>query len=575
VSILVQPFASTNLWLSDQLFISEPPSPNIVIVGIDDDTLEDYGKWSEWSCDLHAQAINNLTYAEPKVIGFDILFVDTSSDDEVLASAVERAGNVVLPTVGTDSLPSTESMITYNRFLLPIASLEQVSNSIGHANITPDPGGVVRRLPLVVQNSSGQQYPALSVAILHTLFSMPAPEKYLQQDNSLHLLARSIPVDTAYRLRINFSGTNEERSYISYGDVISGDFDPSTVKNKIVLVGMAATGELDTWAIPTSASKVPGVLIHAAVMDTILKQGFLTEVGTETTLLTLLLLVGITAFALPRLRLRWSSALVGGLFASYLAASFAIFDRGYVLNMFYPLLILPLVYVSSILTQIVIEQSDKRFVKDLFGKYVSPQVAKEILSLADANQLNLGGEQKEITVLFADIRGFTKLSAQMSPEATVNMLNTYLSIMTDKVLQNGGMVNKFIGDNIMAVWNAPQPYPEHARLAVKTAWESQQAITELQQNTPSLIQVQFGIGINTGEALAGNVGSTGRSEYTVIGDAVNLAARICGVAPGSEVWIGPETYRQVKDYFETEELAPQKFKGKTEPVVVYRVTGLK
>jgi adenylate cyclase len=155
------------------------------------------------------------------------------------------------------------------------------------------------------------------------------------------------------------------------------------------------------------------------------------------------------------------------------------------------------------------------------------------------------------------------------------MLNNYLSIMIERVLDNDGMVNKFAGDNIMAVWNTPQFQQEHARLAVKAAWEAQRAIMDRQHDDPSLPRVQFGIGINTGEAVAGNVGSAGRAEYTVIGDAVNLAARICGATPGGEVWIGAETYRQVKDYVEVDELEPQSFKGKAEPVAVYRVVGLR
>jgi adenylate cyclase len=568
---LGQPFFSINQWLSDQLFTPEAPSPNIVIAGIDDDTLEAYGRWAEWPRSLHVQAINNLSEAGAKVIGFDILFADSSPDDQILATAMESANNVVLPLVGTEPLPPTKSEITYNRFLLPVAPLQQACNSIGHANIVPDPDGTVRRLPLVVKDSAGETYPAFSLAILHALFSTLLPQEYLLQDGAIHLLARDIPVDASYSLRMNFAPENESRPYISYGDVISGDFDPEVVKNKIVLIGMTATGELDTWAVPTSANKVSGVLIHATAMDTILRQRFLTETGIGVTLVTMLLLVGITAFALPRLRLRWGGVITVGLFLGYLVASFLAFDRGYIVDMLYPLLMLPIVYVSSTIYMIVTEQSDKRFIKELFGKYVSLPVAEEIVSLADTGKLELGGEQREVTVLFADIRHFTQMSEQMPPDATVHMLNTYLSVIIDRVLANDGMVNKFAGDNIMAVWNAPQLQSEHARLAVKAAGEAQQKIIELQQSDPSLPQVQFGIGINTGEALAGNVGSSGRVEYTVIGDAVNLASRICGATPGSEVWIGPETYHQAKDYLEVEELEPQTFKGKTERVVTYRV----
>jgi adenylate cyclase len=578
VAVLIQPFHSINLWLSDQLFTPEPPSPNIVIAGIDDATLEAYGRWAEWPRSLHAQAIDNLSLAGAKVIGFDVVFAGSSPDDEMLATSMANAGNVILAAVGTQPVPQTEPGITYEQFLLPPDSLEQAASGIGHANVVPDADGTVRRLPLIVESGSGQTYPAFTLAVLHRLFSMPLPQEYPLQNGTIHLLARDIPVDTSYQLRINFAAENQNRPYVSYSDVIKGDFDPSLVKNKIVLIGMTATGEPDTWAIPTSASKVPGVFIHAAAMDTILTGRFLIEPSTSITLMIMLLLVIITAFALPRCGTwYWTdiakgAGITAGLFVAYLVASFLAFDRGYSLDLLYPLLLLPIVYVGNVLYMLVIEQSDKRFVKELLGRYISPQIAREIVKRADSGELRLGGEQRKVTVLFADIRNFTQISEQLSPEATVKMLNTYLSIVVNKVIQNDGIVNKFGGDNIMAVWNAPQSQPEHALLAVKTAWEIQQSIAQLQQSDRRLLPVQFGIGINTGTALAGNVGSVGRTEYTIIGDSVNIASRICSSVPGGEVWIGDETYKQTKGYLEAEELEPQSFKGKAEPITVYRVT---
>jgi adenylate cyclase len=577
VALLVQPFHSINLWLSDQLFTSQPPSSNIVIAGIDDATLETYGLWANWPRSLHAQAIDNLSQAGAKIIGFDVIFADNSPDDEMLATAMTKAGNVVLAAVGTQLISQGGGEITYNNFLLPVASLEQASSSIGHANVIPDGDGTVRRLALIVKSSSGQVYPSLTLAVLYRLFSMPLPQEYLIRDGTINLVARDVPVDTSYCLRINFAADNNKRPYVSYGDVISGNFDTSLVKNKIVLIGMTATGEPDTWAIPTSASKIPGVFIHAAAMDTILTARFLTGPNTTITLLIMLLLVGITAFALPRCGTRqWTdiakgAGITGGLFVAYLVVGFFAFDRGYILDLLYPLLLLPVVYVGNVIYMVVIEQSDKRFVKELLGRYVSPQIAKEIVSRADTGELRLGGEQREVSVLFADIRGFTTISEQLSPEAIVKMLNTYLSVVADAVVQHDGIVNKFAGDNIMAVWNAPQSQPEHALLAVKAAWEAQQKLAELQQRDTQPIPVQFGIGINTGIALAGNVGSAGRTEYTVIGDSVNTASRICSNTPGGEVRIGAETYNQTKDYIETEELEPQQVKGKAAPIMVYRV----
>lgn len=579
IAVLVQPFHSVDLWLSDQRFTSEPPSPNIVIAGIDDDTLEAYGRWAEWPRSLHAQAIDNLRQAGAKVIGFDIIFTDSSPDDELLATAMVSANNVVLAIVGTQPAPRVTSEITFDHFLLPATPLEQASKNVGHANIVPDPDGTVRRLPLIVKDGAGQTYPAFTLAVLHTLFSMPLPDEYSKENGVVRLLARDIPVDSSYSVRINFAAVSESRPYISYGDIISGDFDPSLINNKIVLVGMTATGELDTWAIPQSAAKVPGVFMHAAAMDTILRQHFLIETGNNITLMIMLLLVGITAFFLPKFETRyWTDIAKGvgitaGLFISFLVASFIAFDKGYILDIFYPLLILPVVYVTNLLAIVILEQSDNRFVKELFGRYVSPEIAREIVSQADAGKLALGGEQREVTVLFADIRNFTRMSEQMSPEDTVRMLNTYLSVMVDTVLQNKGIINKFGGDNVMAVWNAPQSQSEHARLAVKAAWEAQQQVAGLKQGDTHLPPVQFGIGINTGKALAGNVGSVGRAEYSVIGDAVNVASRICSGVPGGEIWIGAQTCQQAMKYLEVKELEPQKYKGKTEPIVVYKVTG--
>ena len=214
--ILVQPFYGINLWLSDQLFVSEPPSPNIVIVGIDDETLETHGRWANMPRGLHAKAINNLSKAKPSVIGFDILFADSTPDDEMLAAAMKSAGNLVLPLVGTQPQSSTDPMITYTHILSPTSPLEQASTVVGHGNILPDSDGTIRRLPLVIRDGNGQLYPAFSLAILHTLFSMPLPQEYLRQDGALYLLDRVIPADTSYVYRINFAPEDSSRHYLSY-----------------------------------------------------------------------------------------------------------------------------------------------------------------------------------------------------------------------------------------------------------------------------------------------------------------------------------------------------------------------
>jgi adenylate cyclase len=285
-------------------------------------------------------------------------------------------------------------------------------------------------------------------------------------------------------------------------------------------------------------------------------------------------MIFVMGVVLPLTRLRWGTLLTVVLFVGYGLGVFFAFDSGYVLNIFYPLISLPVMYVTAVISRVFAAQSDRQEINQLFGRYVSPQVASEILNLADSDKLRLGGTRREVTVMFADMRGFTALSEKLDPEAIVATLNKYLSLIIERVLANEGMINKFAGDNIMAVWNAPQDQTDHALLAVKAALEGQQAIDNMTQDE-SLPKVQFGIGINTGPAVAGNVGSEGRTEYTIIGDAVNLSSRLCSNAPGGQVWIGPNTYERVKDAVEVEALEPQRFKGKAEPVPVYRALKLR
>ena len=178
-------------------------------------------------------------------------------------------------------------------------------------------------------------------------------------------------------------------------------------------------------------------------------------------------------------------------------------------------------------------------------------------------------------MFFCDARGYTALSEREEPEKVITLINEYFSAIIPCILANEGMINKFAGDNIMAVWNAPENQANHALLSVKAAIEAQQSIRELREKHPDLPKIEFGMGINTGEVVAGNVGSMGRTEYTVIGDVVNVAARLCGAAPGGKIWLGPETYQQVEAHIEVKELEPQYFKGKEKGIKVYEVVALR
>jgi adenylate cyclase len=573
ITYFVQPFSSIQYRLSDMLFVTRDPSPNIVIAAIDDETLAQYGRWAEWPRTLHAQAIENLANAKAMAIGYDVLFASETANDSILAQAMEDAGNVVIAVAGQQQISSPQPEVTFQNVIHPAAILENASAATGHVSVLIGEGGIVRELPLVVMDAEGESYPALMLSVMYTHFGQTLPSDFTADDGVMHLLDRDIPVDNTKSIRINYAGPPGTYTTISYADIIQGTFDPELVKFKMVLVGMTATGEPDSYVTPISPQKMYGVEIHANAMDTILNQLYLVEASKRMTLLIMFLMVGILGFALPFLNLRWGALLSILLFVGYALAVFFSFDYGHILNILYPLLAVPIIYVTVLICRITSVQADRRDTRNIFGKYVSPQVAHEILNLADSDKLKLGGVSREVTVLFSDIRGFTAMSEKMSPEAVVDTLNRYLGIIIDCILANGGMINKFAGDSIMAIWNAPQDQADHARLAVKAAVEAQQAAAKIPVGADDP-KVQFGIGINTGPALAGSIGSEGRAEYTVIGDTVNLASRICASTPGGQVWIGAQTYEQVKTLIEVEELEPQVFKGKAEPVKVYHVLKL-
>jgi len=359
---------------------------------------------------------------------------------------------------------------------------------------------------------------------------------------------------------------------VSYIDVIKGNFDPQVFRDKIVLVGAMAAGIPDDYWTPVSTDrKMFGVEIHANVIENILRGDFLSPQPLANAIAIIIILSLFSGLLLPHIKLLWGILSIVALGGAYVFVSAYFFEQGVIFNILYPMLALVLSLIATITYRIVFEEADRREVNRLFGRYVSPQVRDEIISDAEAGQLRLGGMRREVTVMFADIRGFTALSEKLQPEEIVAMLNTYLSAMISQVFKNEGMVNKFAGDNIMGIWNAPMGRERHPWLAVRAAVESQKLLEKMQQENSGLPRVQFGIGINTGEAVAGNMGSEERAEYTVIGDAVNLASRLCSGAPGGSVWISKETYERVKDSVVAENIGPQYFKGKAEPVEVYEV----
>jgi adenylate cyclase len=276
--------------------------------------------------------------------------------------------------------------------------------------------------------------------------------------------------------------------------------------------------------------------------------------------------------------LRWKlmKALITSSFllVGYFVAAVTFFDRGILLNPFYPSLTIFGSVLGVNVYNVAAERKQRGELGRTFGRYVSPAVAEKILNSLEQGQLQLVGQEQDVTIMFADVRGFTALSQEIQPSKLITLLNTYLSVIIQSVIKNEGMVNKFAGDNIMAVWNAPTNCIDHPLMAVKTALAARKAIAALWRQQLGLPRMEFGIGINTGLVVVGNMGSEDRMEYSVIGDTVNLAARITAAAPANRIWIGAATYEKVKDLVEAKPLENLTIKGSLLPVPVYEITAL-
>jgi adenylate cyclase len=557
------------------------PVADIVIVGIDEKSLAQLGHFPSWSRANHAKLIDILAKANARVIVFDILFAELAPGDEELVESIKNAGNVILPMIYSSAQQEplgVSEAVSSGSFIRPLPYFEENALAVGHANMLPDEDGVIRRVPLII-NAGGETEPGLSLTATAKFLRRPEVIESPIENSQLKVAGRSIPLDNANQMIINYTagstsgGETATFNTVSYVDVLGGLVDPAIFNDKIVLIGATATGLGDIFWTPMG-HQVAGVQIHANAINTILTGNFLHLVSRPVTFALIVVLALLCGLLVLRLRILWAIPSIILICIAYFLIAFAFFDRGSMLNMVYP----PLAIVGSFLGvniyNIAAERSEKNEITKTFGRYVSPPVVTKILTALEKDELRLGGEQCEVTVAFADVRGFTSMSENIEAEELVRALNIYLSIVIREVQKQDGIINKFGGDSIMAVWNVPTACKEHALRATVAAIEAQRAIKELQQRDANLLKMDFRIGINTGVAVAGNLGSQDRLEYSVIGDTVNVASRLTALADSGRVWIGSSTYELVKDHVMVKELEPLTVKGKREAIKAYEVVDM-
>jgi adenylate cyclase len=394
-----------------------------------------------------------------------------------------------------------------------------------------------------------------------------------------------IPIDNNGMMLLNFMGNPSSanpdgyqtfpiRSYAGYaGTPPSQDPAkwPSTKKvaNNILMVGIFAQG-LAQDQKPTPFGLMYGVEIHATALNTILMGNFLVHAEAWVTILILFGVIMITALVVSRLSTIWSLVATAIAILVYFFAVLIIFDLyNYVLTLSAPVVGCFFCFLAVVAYRTVTEERDKRKIKDMFSRYVSPSVVAEIL----ANPPELGGVDKQLTVFFSDIRGFTTLSESLSPQELVNHLNAYLTAMTDILLDYQGTLDKYIGDSIMGFWGAPLPQPDHALLACKCALKQMEVLAQLNEIWPTEKRIAIGIGLNSGIMTVGNMGSLGRMNYTLTGDNVNLGARLEGTNKtyATNIIMSEFTYELVKEKVVARELDNLRVKGKNKPVIIYEL----
>lgn len=581
---------------------------DIVVIDIDPRTIKELGKYHSWSRarDYWAQAIEVLNKKNTAVLGFDIL-LDKSlnpSDDTLITRQLKNSNFVVLGYnfsppdpenfLYADSIP--DSTLKLNIEAIPNTSFKAIDNSVmdigsdtlhriaagsGFVNMEPDQDGTVRKVQLFYRYFN-KLYPSFAFEIC--LKKMDVKNKDIVLNNGENIILKNalidsirkditIPLNKNNELLIHFQGPSYTFRQVSFYDVIAKRTGKKTFKNNIALIGTSLRGLMDLRSTPVQEN-FPGVEIHASIINTILKQNFI--INSEkpyTAFMMLFSIIFISLFFLGRIQTTYSAIAVIAYSSAYLWLTFYIFDNhSILLDQFHVLAAMLTTSLFAYLIKYFIENKDKNLIKNTLGKYV-PEVVSEAM-LKNSALLKLGGERKEISMFFSDIRNFTKISEKVSPEILVKFLNIYLSRMTKIIKNNQGTLDKFMGDAIICFFGAPLEN-NHPYFACKTALE---IIDELNKMRPTMIDdafknVQIGIGINTGEVTVGNIGSMELFDYTAIGDNMNLASRLEGLNKyyGTTILISDSTYQKTKDNFIAREIDSVNVKGRSQPVTLYEL----
>ena len=586
--------------------IEQPAKPieDVIIIDVDERSVSKLGSYHHWPRTYWANLIHYLNKAGVKMIGTDFIFDPDRrhpQEDKLFRQAIADAGNVcsALYLSSADSehfryaMPEEPEGLEYQKLihsvpedlfqhLMRMERLEpedpvflNASSTAGYVNLFPDPDGVLRRIPLFLRFN---EHVYASFATQMALKQLNIRKIDFNEKRSVVLLESEeqqirVPVDSRIGMLIRYPGRFKSFRYISFYDVLMKFIPVEYFKDRIILIGSSLPGLYDLRTTPLQ-SAYPGVEVNASILYQLLNQQFIYQLSDLSKFAFILLMGLIAGILLIFLRPLGSIILtVIFIFLIIFAGLFSLETHSYWMPVISPLFTVIMAFTTTYMYRYLFEEKDKRQIRRIFSHYVSGSVVD--MMLKNPEKVKLGGERKICTALFSDIAGFTTLSEQLDPEELVTLLNEYLTEMTRLIIQNRGMLDKYEGDAIMAIFGAPIEIAEHPELACRSALLMQKRLKELralwkERGKPAL---HARIGINTGEMVVGNMGSETRFDYTAIGDAVNLASRLEGANKmyGTEVMIGEQTQGLIRDKFFTRPLDLLRVKGKKKPVKVYEL----
>ena len=498
------------------------PNSNIGIVAIDEKSVAELGRFP-WTRTQYVRLLQQLSAAGAKAVLFDAFFPEHESVpvDKAFAAAVKQAGNVVLAvTFEVDK----DFRITGATRTLP--EIERVAAGIAHINLSPEEDGVIRNNKLLLE-ADGKLVPALG---LRGAMAALGEKEFIPGEFEIQVGKQQIPVKDNL-MWVNYMGPPGVYPRFSFTDIVHGRVDAAQLQGKILFVGATALGIYDMRVTPFSGT-TPGVEVHATVADNIISGRFIRRTGLEALFdIALIVIMGLLTFYLTqRMRLYGAIPVTVLLSSGYIWLTYQLFLQGHWVSMIYPpLAAITALSIGGSFRYLVLERS-ARSLRTMFASYLSPKMVARLEKEPDA--VKIGGDNKEITILFTDVKGFTAFSEQHTPQEVVARLNEYLGAMVRVIERWDGYVDKFIGDGIMAYWGAPLPQADHAKLAMACVLDMKKTVAELHVQWLALGIEPFVIRgeLQSGEVVAGNIGLHGKKmEYTVIGDTVNQSrvSRTC------------------------------------------------